>query len=167
MFTSAIITMSCNSLPTQFQGWAGGSVSEHTPSESGATTEEESSAAMSSKPPPLNKSNSQKYDYIEPVHSASSLSTPPNSSFSDEPFASEFLGATAIRLDKTMAKIKGEVAFGSGGGEGEGGGSGLKPPVISPGPLKTENEFVSEIHQLLHLFSCVCVCVYLHVRVYI
>ena len=100
---------------------------------------------MSSKPlPPLNKSNSQKYDYVEPVHSASSLSTPPNSSFSDEPFASESLGATAIRLDKTMVKIKGEVTFGS-GGEGEGDGTGLKPPVISPGPLKTGNEFVSYI----------------------
>lgn len=151
----------------QFQGWAGGSVSEHTPSESGATTEEESSAAVSSKPPPgpgpvppLNKSNSQKYDYVEPVHSASSLSTPPNSSFSDDPFASESLGATAICLGKTMAKIKGEIAFSSGGGgegEGEREGSGLKPPVISPGPLKTENEFVSEMHKLLRLFSCMCV----------
>jgi hypothetical protein len=96
------------------------------------------------------------------VHSASSLSTPPNSSFSDEPFASESLGATAIRLDKTMAKIKGDVVFGS-GGEGEGGdASGLKPPVISPGPLKTENEFVSEIHNLLYCCACVCVCVYLY-----
>ena len=161
----------------QFQGWAGGSVSEHTPSESGATTEEESSAAVSSKPPPgpgpappLNKSNSQKYDYVEPVHSASSLSTPPNSSFSDEPFASESLGATAICLGKTMAKIKGEVAFGSGGGggerEGEGEGSGLKPPLISPGPLKTGNEFVSEMHQLLRLFSCMCVCIDIYMCIF-
>ena len=161
MFISAIVTEYFHVIQSQqFQSWAGGSVSEHTPSESGATTEEESSAAVSSKPPPgpappLNKSNSQKYDYVEPVHSASSLSTPPNSSFSDEPFASESLGATAICLGKTMAKIKGEVAFGSGGeqeGEGEGEGSGLKPPVISPGPLKTENEFVSEMHQLLRFF---------------
>ena len=44
-----------------------------------------------------------------------------------------------MRLDKTMAKIKGEVAFGSGGGD-----IGLKPPVTSPGPLKTDIELVSE-----------------------
>ncbi len=93
------------------------------------------------------------------MHSASSLSTPPNSSFSDEPFASESLGATAIRLDKTMAKIKGEVVFGSGGGEGGGrDGSGLKPPVISPGPLKTENELVSAIF-------VVCLCLH-NIHVY-
>lgn len=93
------------------------------------------------------------------MHSASSLSTPPNSSFSDEPFASESLGATAIRLDKTMAKIKGEVMFGSGGGEG---GTGLKPPMISPGPLKTENEFVSEIHNYWICCVHVCVCVFMY-----
>ena len=138
-------------------------MSEHTPSENGATTEEES-AAVAKPPPPLNKSNSQKYDYIEPVHSASSLSTPPNSSFSDEPFASESLGATAIRLDKTMAKIKGKVVFGSGEGEGS---AGLKPPMISPGPLKTENEFVSEINNdwicCVHGCMRMCRCVYVWV----
>ena len=90
--------------------------------------------------PPLVKTNSQKYDYVEPVHSASSLSTPPHSSsFSDEPFASESLGATAIRLDKEMAKMKRKMV------SSEEGASpfGLRPPVISPGPLNTKDEDVS------------------------
>lgn len=114
-------------------------MSEHTPSESGVTTEEETGGDQSK--PPLVKSNSQKYDYVEPVHSASSMSTPPqSSSFSDEPFASESLGATAVRLDKTMAKMKGQVVIG--GDEGPSSLQ-LRPPLISPGPLKTEEEFVS------------------------
>lgn len=57
-----------------------------------------------------------------------------------------------MRLDKTMAKIKGEVMFGNGGGEGN---TDLKPPVVSPGPLKTENELVS-------VLDVQCVCVHVH-----
>ena len=107
-------------------------MSEHTPSESGITTEEETGGDQSK--PPLVKSNSQKYDYIEPVQSASSMSTPPRSSpFSDEPFASDNLGDTAVRLDKEMAKVKGQVVIR--GGEGSS-SLRLSPPVISPGPLK-------------------------------
>ena len=114
-------------------------MSEHTPSESGMTTEEETGGDQSK--PPMVKSNSQKYDYIEPVQSASSMSTPPrSSSFSDEPFVSDHLGATAVRLDKDMAKVKRQVVIG--GGE-ESSPLRLRPPVISPGPLKTDEEFVS------------------------
>ena len=58
-----------------------------------------------------------------------------------------------MRLDKTMAKIKGEVIFGNGGGEGN---TDLKPPVVSPGPLKTENELVS-------VLDVQCVCVYMYI----
>ena len=113
------------------------------------TTEEDEASK-----PPLVKTNSQKYDYVEPVNSASSLSTPPNSSLisDDQPFASESLGATAVRLDKTMAKVKGEVVI---GGDDRGSPFRLKPPVVSPGPLKTGDEMVS----LLYVCVCVCVCV--------
>ena len=39
------------------------------------------------------------FDYVEPVESGSSLATPP-SSIPDDPFASESLGDTVIRLDR-------------------------------------------------------------------
>ena len=100
--------------------------------------------------PPLMKSNSQKYDYAEAVHSASSLST-----VSDEPFASDSLGATAIRLDKAMAKTKGKVVL---GGDGKASPLGLEPLMVSPGPLKTYNKLVSEISQLDILCLCTCLC---------
>ena len=75
--------------------WAG-SASEQTPSESIVTSEDE---AVRSKPP-LPQSTSMGFDYVEPVHSASSVSTPPASSIPDDPFASDNLGDTVIKLDK-------------------------------------------------------------------
>jgi len=75
--------------------WAG-SASEKTPSESVLTSEDE---AVPSKPPlPLN--SSMGFDYVEAVHSGTSVSTPPESSLPDEPFASDNLGDTIIEVDK-------------------------------------------------------------------
>ena len=74
--------------------WAG-SASEQTPSESLVTSEDE---AVRSKPP-LPQSTSMGFDYVEAVHSASSVSTPP-ASIPDDPFASDNLGDTVIKLDK-------------------------------------------------------------------
>lgn len=90
------------------------------------TTEEEPP-----KPPLLNTS-SQAFDYVELVQSASSLSTPP---CPDQPFASEDLGETVIRLDKALSQAK---------KEGDGGSPSLQPPEVSPGPLiKDKPEDVS------------------------
>lgn len=44
---------------------------------------------------------SQGFDYAEAVNSASSVATPPN-----EPFASDDLGETVVRLDKAMARMR-------------------------------------------------------------
>lgn len=43
----------------------------------------------------------QQFDYMEAVRSASSVSTPP-----DEPFASEDLGETVIKLNKAVTHMK-------------------------------------------------------------
>ena len=70
-----------------------GSTSENTPSESAMTSDDETK-------PHLPSSNLG-FDYVEPVESGSSVSTPPTSSLpDDEPFASDNLGDTVIKLDK-------------------------------------------------------------------
>lgn len=109
----------------QYQGWVD-SASEHTPSESEVTTEDDAPK------PPISHSTSEAFDYVELVHSASSLSTPPCTS-SDQPFASEDLGETVICLDKAMAKMR-QVD------KDVGASPGLKPPTVSPGPLVAEEE---------------------------
>ena len=81
----------------QFQSWVV-SASEHTPSESALTTDEEANHAKQTKALALNSNLG--FDYVEPVDSASSMSTPPPSSLPDDPFASDNLGETVIRLDK-------------------------------------------------------------------
>lgn len=67
--------------------------------ESGSESDGESSV-VHSKPVLLNQP-SQGYDYVEPVRSASSVSTPTH-----EPFASDSLGDTVVRLDRAMARLK-------------------------------------------------------------
>ena len=91
-----IITHRIHSQPN----WAG-SASEQTPSESLVTSEDE---AVRSKPP-LPQSTSMGFDYVEAVHSASSVSTPP-ASIPDDPFASDNLGDTVIKLDKVRGSSK-------------------------------------------------------------
>ena len=89
----------------QPQTWAG-SVSENTPSQSIVTTDDE--AVCPKLPNPQNPaiaSSSMGFDYTEAVESSSSLATPP-SSVPDDPFASENLGDTVIRLDKVNQKSR-------------------------------------------------------------
>ncbi len=57
--------------------------------------EESESEEDSSRPP-------RAFDYAEPVHSASSVSTPTE----DQPFAMDSLGETVVRLDKAMARLQ-------------------------------------------------------------
>ena len=75
----------------------GDSASECTPSETALTDDE---VVVSSAPVPLDMQNvdTAKYDYFEPVDSASSLSTPSEHPY--DQFASLNLGNTVIRLDK-------------------------------------------------------------------
>lgn len=100
--------------------------SERTPSMSEVTTEDDAPKQ------PFSHSTSEAFDYVELVHSASSLSTPPCSS-SDQPFASEDLGETVIYMDKARTKMRQT-------GEEIGASPGLNPPAVSPGPLVTEEE---------------------------
>ncbi len=83
----------------QYRMWAG-SASEQTPSESAATSDEEVLLTGSKQPsqPTLPRTRSAGYDYVEPVGSGSSVSSPASSE--DEPFASDKLGETVIKLDK-------------------------------------------------------------------
>ena len=89
----------------QLEGWGGGSEEGHTPSESEVTSEDD---LKQPPPPPLAAAAAAAtvtvggggFDYAEAVHSASSVSTPPTSFLTDEPFASDNLGDTVIRLDK-------------------------------------------------------------------
>lgn len=78
-----------------FKTWAGDSASECTPSETALTDDE----VVSKGPGPHELQNcNDKYDYFEPVESASSLSTPSEHPY--DQFASLNLGNTVIRLDK-------------------------------------------------------------------
>lgn len=59
------------------------------------------------------------------------------------------LGATAVRLDKEMAKIKAKVVVGVDDGASP---LGLRPPIVSPGPLKTANEDVS-LYMYMYMYN--------------
>ena len=77
--------------------------------EESASESDGGSSVVRSKPVAQNRP-SQAFDYVEPVHSASSVSTPT----SQEPFVSDSLGETVIRLDRAMARL--HVAQGQDGG---------------------------------------------------
>lgn len=58
------------------------------------------SSVVHSKPILLNQQN-QGFDYVEPVQSASSVSTPTH-----EPFAANSVGDTVVKLDRAMARLR-------------------------------------------------------------
>lgn len=74
-----------------------------------------------SKPPP---GEGQEFDYVEAVNSASSVSTPP-----DDPFASDSLGETVIKVDKAVTHKMYTLP--------ENDDSGFTVPVL--GPVKTDS----------------------------
>ncbi len=79
----------------QYLAWLGEASDNSGPSES-----EDGGSKVRSKPVLLNRP-SQAFDYVEAVNSASSISTPPH-----EPFASDDLGDTVVKLDKAVARMR-------------------------------------------------------------
>lgn len=71
----------------QYQAWLG--------EVAGSASEEEGGSSVVRSKPTLQNRPSLAFDYIEAANSASSVSTPTN-----EPFASDDLGETVIKLDK-------------------------------------------------------------------
>ena len=91
----------------QYQSWLG---------EIAESDSQEEEGVVRSKP--LRNRTSQAFDYLEAVNSASSVSTPPN-----DPFASDDLGETVIKLNKAVTHMK---LTGDGGG------------LSTASPLKTD-----------------------------
>ena len=82
---------------------------------------------------------SQGFDYVEPVNSASSISTPSN-----EPFASDDLGDTVIKLDRAVTHTR----YGQSG-------AGTAAKMAAASPYKTDTSEASDLlvnHVRLKIF---------------
>ena len=75
---------------------------------------------------------------MEPINSASSVSTPlVGSSMLDDPFASDNLGNTVIRMDTAMTRLRAQQQS-----------AGVQTPSLGAGPLAREGgDLVSESSQ--------------------